>query len=39
MPTIKLKSSDEEIFEVDMEIAKKSVTIKTMMEVTYLCLN
>jgi len=29
---IKLKSSDGEVFEVDIEVAKQSVTIKTMLE-------
>ncbi|CAD7679092.1 unnamed protein product [Nyctereutes procyonoides] len=32
MPSIKLQSSDGEIFEVDIEIAKPSVTIKIMLE-------
>lgn len=32
MPTIKLQSMDSEVFEVDVEIAKQSITIKTMLE-------
>ena len=32
MPAIKLQSSDGEVFEVDIEIAKASNTIKTMIE-------
>ncbi|ELR53035.1 hypothetical protein M91_06266, partial [Bos mutus] len=32
MPSIKLQSSDGEIFKVDIEIAKQSVTIETTLE-------
>ena len=32
MPNIKLQSLDGEVFEVDVEIAKQSVTIKNMLE-------
>jgi len=32
MPTIKLQSSDGDIFPVDVEIARQSVTIRTMLE-------
>ena len=32
MPNIKLQSSDGEIFEIEVEIARQSVTIKTMLE-------
>ncbi|XP_052515326.1 S-phase kinase-associated protein 1-like [Budorcas taxicolor] len=32
MPSVKLQSSDGGIFEVDVEIAQQSVTIKTMLE-------
>ena len=36
MPMIKLQSSDGEVFDVDVEIAKASNTIKTMIEGTVL---
>lgn len=32
MPTMKLQSSDGDVFDVDVEIAKASNTIKTMIE-------
>ena len=32
MPNIKIQSSDGEVFHVDVEIAKQSVTIRTMLE-------
>ena len=32
MSNLKLQSSDSETFEVDVEIAKQSITIKTMLE-------
>merc|ERR1712183_809528 len=32
MPIIKLQSSDGEVFPVDVEIARQSITIKTMLE-------
>jgi S-phase kinase-associated protein 1 len=32
MPLIKLQSSDGELFSVDTEIAKQSITIRTMLE-------
>ena len=35
MPTIKLQSSDGEIFDVEVEIAKASNTIKAMIEGAY----
>ena len=38
MQTMKLQSSDGDTFEVDVEIAKQSVTIKTMLEDLGMCL-
>ena len=35
MPNIKLSTSDGEVFELDVEIVKQSVTIKTMLEGKY----
>ena len=32
MPNIKLQSSDGEIFDLDVEIAKQSVIIRTMID-------
>lgn len=32
MPMIKLQSLEGEVFEIDVEIARQSVTIKTMLE-------
>lgn len=32
MPSIKLQSSDGEVFEINVEIVKQSVTIKTTLE-------
>ena len=31
-PTIKLKSNDEVVYDVDVEVAKRSQTIKTMLD-------
>lgn len=37
MPTIRLQSSDGDLFPVELEVAKCSVTIRTMLEVLGKC--
>ena len=33
MPNIKLLSSDDEIFEVDLEVARMSITLKVLLQI------
>jgi S-phase kinase-associated protein 1 len=36
MPNVKLQSSDGEVFDVDVDVAKVSMTIKNMLEGEFL---